>query len=294
MATKQILFIAGGEKNNKAIQEQVRRLQDQVTIDLDFSYYSVNDLIKDVKKHRESALYMYDRIILFSTAFLAKRGDLEGGNEARKNRLIEDMANLFTILTEFNMNTKPITVLITEKDGFFVEYLEQHPLFYNQIEDIKFLYIDQKMDSSILFELINSDNDFYYSENMLEYEDFKKNQYPFAWTKVIPEYIVDRSSRFEGFTDEDYVSFAKEKGYDDLEKAEQDGIFNDATYDDISEDDYEEEGEQEEVNHKQTFIDMLRTKRKIDEETIRNEELPSDQESDEDINEEMDEDLQEP
>lgn len=73
MATKQILFIAGGEKNNKAIQEQVRRLQDQVTIDLDFSYLSVNELIKTVKKKRESALYMYDRIILLSTAFKAKR-----------------------------------------------------------------------------------------------------------------------------------------------------------------------------------------------------------------------------
>ncbi|AVB12129.1 AAA family ATPase [Bacillus subtilis] len=288
MATKQILFIAGGEKNNKAIQEQVRRLQDQVTIDLDFSYLSVNELIKTVKKKRESALYMYDRIILLSTAFKAKKGDLQGGIEARKNRLIEDMANLFTILTEFNMNTKPITILITMNDAFFMEYLEENPLFYNQIEDIKFLYIDQRMDSATLSELINSDNEFYYSENMVQYEDFKKNQYPFVWTQVIPEYIVDRSSRFEGFNDEDYVSFAKEKGYDDLEKAEQDGIFNDDTYDNIPDEEYEDVEEEGEVNHKrQTFIDILRAKRKSEQETIEDDELLNDHENAEAVDEEL-------
>ncbi|MEX3914298.1 AAA family ATPase [Bacillus paralicheniformis] len=287
MATKQILFIAGGEKNNKAIQEQVRRLQDQVTIDLDFSYLSVNELIKTVKKKRESALYMYDRIILLSTAFKAKKGDLQGGIEARKNRLIEDMANLFTILTEFNMNTKPITILITMNDAFFMEYLEENPLFYNQIEDIKFLYIDQRMDSATLSELINSDNEFYYSENMVQYEDFKKNQYPFVWTQVIPEYIVDRSSRFEGFNDEDYVSFAKEKGYDDLEKAEQDGIFNDDTYDNIPDEEYEDVEEEGEVNQRQTFIDILRAKRKSEQETVEDDELSDDHENIEAVDEEL-------
>ncbi|WP_132107049.1 AAA family ATPase (plasmid) [Bacillus velezensis] len=288
MATKQILFIAGGEKNNKAIQEQVRRLQDQVTIDLDFSYLSVNELIRTVKQKRESALYMYDRIILLSTAFKAKKGDLQGGIEARRNRLIEDMANLFTILTEFNMNTKPITILMTMNDAFFMEYLEENPLFYNQIEDIKFLYIDQRMDSSTLSELINSDNEFYYSENMAQYEDFKKNQYPFVWTQVIPEYIVDRSSRFEGFNDEDYVSFAKEKGYDDLEKAEQDGIFNDDTYDNIPEEEYEDAEEGEGDHKRQTFIDILRAKRKSEQETIQDDELSDDQENAEAIDEELD------
>ncbi|MCY0092253.1 MULTISPECIES: AAA family ATPase [Bacillus amyloliquefaciens group] len=288
MATKQILFIAGGEKNNKAIQEQVRRLQDQVTIELDFSYLSVNELIRTVKQKRESALYMYDRIILLSTAFKAKKGDLQGGIEARRNRLIEDMANLFTILTEFNMNTKPITILMTMNDAFFMEYLEENPLFYNQIEDIKFLYIDQRMDSSTLSELINSDNEFYYSENMAQYEDFKKNQYPFVWTQVIPEYIVDRSSRFEGFNDEDYVSFAKEKGYDDLEKAEQDGIFNDDTYDNIPEEEYEDAEEGEGDHKRQTFIDILRAKRKFEQETIQDDELSDDQENAEAIDEELD------
>lgn len=186
------------------------------------------------------------------------------------------------------MNTKPITILITMNDAFFMEYLEENPLFYNQIEDIKFLYIDQRMDSATLSELINSDNEFYYSENMVQYEDFKKNQYPFVWTQVIPEYIVDRSSRFEGFNDEDYVSFAKEKGYDDLEKAEQDGIFNDDTYDNIPDEEYEDVEEEGEVNHKrQTFIDILRAKRKSEQETIEDDELLDDHENAEAVDEEL-------